>query len=61
LVVAGIAVDAGGVPPAGAVDLPAGGPGLRVGAREQEVLSFTRYEWVSFLDGLGKGEFDHLS
>ena len=24
------------------------------------VLSFTRHEWVSFLDGLGKGEFDHL-
>jgi Domain of unknown function (DUF397) len=25
------------------------------------ILSFTRYEWVSFLDGLGKGEFDHLA
>jgi hypothetical protein len=24
------------------------------------VLSFTRLEWASFLDGLGKGEFDHL-
>jgi hypothetical protein len=24
------------------------------------VLSFTRHEWMSFLDGLGKGEFDHL-
>ena len=23
-------------------------------------LSFTRHEWVSFLDGLGEGEFDHL-
>ena len=25
------------------------------------VLSFTRHEWVSFLDGLGRGEFDHLA
>jgi Domain of unknown function (DUF397) len=24
------------------------------------MLSFTRHEWVSFLDGLDKGEFDHL-
>lgn len=24
------------------------------------VLSFTRREWVAFLDGMGKGEFDHL-
>jgi hypothetical protein len=24
------------------------------------MLSFTRHEWVSFLDGLGEGEFDHL-
>jgi hypothetical protein len=24
------------------------------------VLSFTRHEWVSFLDGLDKGEFAHL-
>jgi hypothetical protein len=24
------------------------------------MLSFTRTEWVAFLDGLGKGEFDHL-
>jgi hypothetical protein len=24
------------------------------------MLEFNRHEWVSFLDGLGKGEFDHL-
>jgi hypothetical protein len=24
------------------------------------VLRFTRREWVSFLDGLDKGEFDHV-
>ena len=24
------------------------------------VLTFTRHEWVSFVDGLIKGEFDHL-
>jgi hypothetical protein len=24
------------------------------------VLSFTRHEWLSFLDGMSKGEFDHL-
>jgi Domain of unknown function (DUF397) len=24
------------------------------------MLRFNRHEWVSFLDGLGKGEFDHL-
>jgi Domain of unknown function (DUF397) len=24
------------------------------------MLSFSRHEWVSFLDGLSKGEFDHL-
>ena len=36
-----------------------------VGVRDSKdpagpVLSFTRHEWVSFLDGLDKGEFDHL-
>ena len=25
------------------------------------VLAFSRYEWVSFLDGLRRGEFDHLA
>jgi hypothetical protein len=25
------------------------------------VLSFTRHEWVSFLDGLDRGEFSHLA
>lgn len=25
------------------------------------VLSFTRREWSAFLDGMGKGEFDHLA
>lgn len=24
------------------------------------ILSFTRHEWSAFLDGLAKGEFDHL-
>jgi hypothetical protein len=24
------------------------------------ILTFTRHEWLSFLDGLGNGEFDHL-
>ena len=25
------------------------------------VLAFTRHEWSCFLDGMGKGEFDHLA
>jgi hypothetical protein len=24
------------------------------------VLRFSRVEWAAFLDGMGKGEFDHL-
>lgn len=28
---------------------------------EGPVLSFSRHEWMSFLDGMDKGEFDHLS
>lgn len=27
---------------------------------DSPVLSFTRHEWLSFLDGVTKGEFDHL-
>jgi Domain of unknown function (DUF397) len=41
--------------------LPGGGIAVRdskdpAGA----VLSFTAHEWASFLDGLSRGEFDHL-
>ena len=41
-------------------------PGGGVAVRDSKdtagpVLSFTRHEWVSFLDGLDKGEFDHLT
>jgi Domain of unknown function (DUF397) len=27
---------------------------------QSPVLAFTRREWTAFLDGMGKGEFDHL-
>jgi Domain of unknown function (DUF397) len=42
--------------------LPDGGVAVR-DSKDQTgpVLSFTRHEWVSFLDGMGKGEFDHLA
>ncbi|HEY6744678.1 MAG TPA: DUF397 domain-containing protein [Mycobacteriales bacterium] len=41
--------------------LPDGGVAVR-DSKDQggPVLSFTRHEWVSFLDGMTKGEFDHL-
>ena len=42
--------------------LPGGGIAVRDSKDPSgPVLSFTRHEWVSFLDGLDKGEFDHLS
>jgi hypothetical protein len=31
----------------------------KLGARSP-VLEFTRREWAAFLDGMSKGEFDHL-
>jgi hypothetical protein len=41
--------------------LPNGGVALRDSKNEHgPVLSFTRHEWVSFLDGMANGEFDHL-
>ena len=42
--------------------LPGGGIAVR-DAKDPSgpVLSFTRHEWVSFLDGLDKGEFDQLT
>jgi Domain of unknown function (DUF397) len=41
--------------------LPDGGVAVRDSKEPSgPVLSFSRHEWVSFLDGLGKGEFDHL-
>ena len=41
--------------------LPDGGVAVRDSKdTARPVLSFTRHEWVSFLDGLGRGEFDHL-
>jgi hypothetical protein len=41
-------------------------PGDGIAVRDSKdpsgpVLLFTRHEWVSFLEGLGKGEFDHLA
>ena len=41
--------------------LPDGGVAVR-DSKDQAgpVLSFTRHEWVSFLDGMANGEFDHL-
>jgi len=29
--------------------------------RAGAALRYTRAEWLAFLDGLGKGEFDHLT
>ena len=41
--------------------LPDGGVAVRDSKHKTgPVLSFTRHEWVSFLDGMSKGEFDHL-
>ena len=41
--------------------LPDGGVAVRDSKDSTgAVLSFTRHEWLSFLDGLGRGEFDHL-
>lgn len=41
--------------------LPEGGVAVRDSKDAQSpVLSFTRHEWVAFLDGMSKGEFDHL-
>lgn len=48
----------------GCVELaPLADGGIAVGDSKDPagpVLSFTRHEWVSFLDGLDKGEFAHL-
>ena len=42
--------------------LPDGGVAVRDSKdRTGPVLEFTRHEWVSFLDGMSKGEFDHLA
>jgi Domain of unknown function (DUF397) len=40
-------------------------PGGGVAVRDSKdaggpMLRFTRHEWTSFLNGLGKGEFDYL-
>lgn len=41
--------------------LPEGGVAVRDSKDARSpVLSFTRPEWVAFLDGMSKGEFDHL-
>ncbi len=41
--------------------LPDGGVAVRDSKdRSGPVLGFTRQEWAAFLDGMGKGEFDHL-
>lgn len=41
--------------------LPDGGVAVRDSKNQTgPVLSFTRREWTAFLDGMGKGEFDHL-
>ena len=41
--------------------LPDGGVALRDSKdRAGAVLRYTRAEWLAFVDGLGKGEFDHL-
>ena len=41
-------------------------PGGGVAVRDSKdpagpVLAFTRHEWASFLDGISRGEFQHLS
>jgi len=42
--------------------LPDGGVAIRDSKDPAgPVLSFTRHEWLSFLDGLRKNEFDHVS
>lgn len=41
--------------------LPHGGIAIRDSKDPSgPVLSFTQHEWILFLDGLGKGEFNHL-
>ncbi|HEX6755682.1 MAG TPA: DUF397 domain-containing protein [Mycobacteriales bacterium] len=41
--------------------LPDGGVAVRDSKdRQGPILSFTRREWVAFLDGMERGEFDHL-
>jgi hypothetical protein len=41
--------------------LPDGGVAVRDSKNQSgPVLSFNQREWVSFLDGMAKGEFDHL-
>ena len=42
--------------------LPDGGVAIRDSKDPHSpILGFTRQEWVAFLDGMGKGEFDHLA
>lgn len=42
--------------------LPDGGVAMRDSKHVTgPVLSFTRHEWVSFLDGLSRGEFNDLA
>lgn len=49
----------------GCVELaPLDGGGVAVRDSKDQagpVLTFSRHEWVSFLDGMAKGEFDHLA
>lgn len=41
--------------------LPDGGVAVRDSKhRDEGMLAFTRVEWAAFLDGMAKGEFDHL-
>jgi predicted secreted Zn-dependent protease len=41
--------------------LPEGGVAVRDSKNPAgPVLSFTRHEWISFCDGMRKGEFTHL-
>jgi hypothetical protein len=41
--------------------LPGGGVAVRDSKNPASpVLSFSRQEWLSFLDGLDRGEFDHV-
>ena len=42
--------------------MPDGGVAVRDSKdKAGPVLAFTRHEWVSFLDGMAKGEVDHLA
>ena len=41
--------------------LPNGGVAVRDSKNQcGPVLSFSRHEWASFLEGMANGEFDHL-